>query len=176
MGVVRREGDWRLEKVSEGVYEITYDREPQMKVITPDYTPDPLNDERQDLMIDVREVDSKRDAKKLFREVASGGPPTAGFNLDSTPSTGTGTSPTAGGGELENVPNIAVISVFLFVGGYARYNVGLDLSAPSFLFGLLLVGVSVAATGWAWLLYRTKGIDSMIAFLFATSSDSGSGE
>jgi len=34
MGVVRREGDWRLEKQSEGVYEITFRREPQMKILT----------------------------------------------------------------------------------------------------------------------------------------------
>lgn len=174
MGVVRSEGDWRLEKVSDGVYEVTYDRDPQMKVITPDYTPDPLNDERRDLMIDVREVDSFTDAENLFQEVASGRPLNAGFNLAGGPAVGNESSHTNQAGELEDVPNIALIPVFLFVGGYVMYNAGFDLTAPTFLFGLLLVGVSVVATGWAGLLYKTKGTESVMEFLFATSSDSGS--
>lgn len=174
MGVVRSEGDWRLEKVSNGVYEITYDRDPQIKVITSDYTPDPLNDERQDLMIDVREVDSFSDAENLFNEVASRGPPNTGFNVGGDSAAIVGSSATEQAGELEDVPNIALIPVFLFVGGYVMYNAGFALTAPTFLFGLLLVGVSVVATGWAGLLYKTKGTDSVMEFLFATSSDSGS--
>lgn len=176
MGVVRSEGDWRLEKVSEGDYQITYEHDPRLKVITSDYTPDPLNDERQDFMIDVREVDSFADAERLFQEVASGGPPNDGFNLGSSLPIGTESAPTDGAGDLEDVPNIALISVFLFVGGYVVYTVGFDLTDPSFLFGMLLVGVSLAATGWAGLLYKTKGIDTTLEFLFTTSSDSGTSQ
>lgn len=173
MGVVRSEGNWRLEKVRDGVYEITYDHEPRVKVITSDYTADPLNDERHDFMIDVREVDSFTDAERLFQEVASGGAPSAGFTLGSSPSIGSGSEPTDEAGDLEDVPNVVIISVFLFVGGYVIYTVGFDLTDPSFLFGMLLVGVSLAATGWAGLLYKTKGIDTTLEFLLTTSSDSG---
>lgn len=74
MGVVRRTGDWRLEKREEGVYEITFRHEPQLRVLTPTA---PAY-ERNAMMLEtapIQEVGSYSEAEGLFEERAHGPPP-----------------------------------------------------------------------------------------------------
>lgn len=74
MGVVRRMGDWRLEKRDAAVYEVTFRDEPQLRVLTPDAPPY----ERKTPLFDsvrVEEVRSYSEAEGLFEEKAHGPPP-----------------------------------------------------------------------------------------------------
>lgn len=80
MGTVRREGDWRLEKRRDGVYEITFRKEPQLKVTTPESTGGDFNWVFDTLP--VRHVDSYNEAEGLFEEHAQGFPP-MGFDIGS---------------------------------------------------------------------------------------------
>jgi hypothetical protein len=70
MEVVRREGAWRLEKQKEGVYVITRQKNPEIKLLTPEYDPDPFNDPFIDT-ITVQEVGSVQEAEDLFEERAN---------------------------------------------------------------------------------------------------------
>ncbi len=74
MGVVRRTGDWRLEKREEGVYEVTFRNEPQLRVLTPDAPPYESTGVLLDL-IPIEEVRSYSEAEGLFEEKAHGPPP-----------------------------------------------------------------------------------------------------
>ena len=74
MGVVRRMGDWRLEKRDEGVYEATFRNEPQLRVLTPDAPPYERNTPLFD-SVPVEEVRSYSEAEGLFEEKAHGPPP-----------------------------------------------------------------------------------------------------
>lgn len=71
MGVVRREGNWRLEKHDDGVYEVTYNDQSELRVITSDYEPTGFNDKRNDFTIPVREVQSFTEAEELFEQKAT---------------------------------------------------------------------------------------------------------
>lgn len=90
MGVVRREGDWRLEKRDEGVYEVTYRKSVEMKVLTPDYQPGVTEITGVDV-VPVREASAYAEVEELFEERAQAGPP----DDVGTPSSGTGGSPSA---------------------------------------------------------------------------------
>lgn len=87
MGVVRREGDWRLEKRDEGVYEVTYRGTVEMKVLTPDYQPGVTEITAVDV-VPVREASAYAEVEELFEERARGGPP----DDFEAPSSGTGGS------------------------------------------------------------------------------------
>lgn len=87
MGVVRREGDWRLEKRDEGVYEVTYRKSVEMKVHTPDYQPGVTEIPAVDV-VPVREASGYAEVEELFEERARGGPP----DDVGTPASGTGGS------------------------------------------------------------------------------------
>ncbi len=68
IGVVKREGKWRLEKDKEGVYLITKREEVRAKIITDDYSPkSPLSDERGSMMTETIEVKNFKKAKKTFK-------------------------------------------------------------------------------------------------------------
>lgn len=74
MGVVKRDGKWRLEKKKKGVYLVTERREVQAKIITGEYEAEgAFNDERNDMMANVIEVKDFDEAKKEFRKFAEGG-------------------------------------------------------------------------------------------------------
>lgn len=68
MGVVKRNGKWRLKKKEKGVYIITERKEERAKIITGDYVPEGLSDERNSMMLDVIEVSDFREAKKEFKD------------------------------------------------------------------------------------------------------------
>ncbi|MFB6213694.1 MAG: hypothetical protein ABEJ07_03995 [Candidatus Nanohaloarchaea archaeon] len=74
MGVVKRDGKWRLEKKKKGVYLVTERGQQKAKIITGDYEPDgPMNDKRDDMMSNVIEVKDFNEAKKEFRSFVEGG-------------------------------------------------------------------------------------------------------
>lgn len=90
MGVVRREGDWRLEKRDQGVYEVTYREEVELKVLTPEYEPEVTAIPAVDV-VPVREAGAYAEVEELFEERAEGGPP----DDFGTPRSGTDGSPSA---------------------------------------------------------------------------------
>lgn len=67
MGVVKRDGRWRLEKKKEGVYRITERKEVRAKIITGDYVASGFSDERSDMFTEVIEVKDFSAAKKEFK-------------------------------------------------------------------------------------------------------------
>ncbi|MFB6107425.1 MAG: hypothetical protein ABEJ82_01130, partial [Haloplanus sp.] len=73
MGVVRREGDWRLEKVQDGLYEVTCQKRTELKIVTSEYNPTAFDDERYGMAVPVREVNSFSDAESIFEEMARKG-------------------------------------------------------------------------------------------------------
>lgn len=73
MGVVKRDGKWRLEKKQNGVYLVTEKGQQEAKIITGEYEPSgPMNDERNDIMANVIEVKDFKEAKKEFESFAKG--------------------------------------------------------------------------------------------------------
>lgn len=72
MSVVKRDGKWRLEKKKDGVYIVTERKEDVAKIITSDYEPEGLNDERSSLRLEVIEVKDFKEAKKVLNEYTSG--------------------------------------------------------------------------------------------------------
>lgn len=67
MGVVKKDGKWRLEKKKDGVYLITERKEPQAKIITDEYVAEGLTDERASMSMEVIEVSDFKQAKKEFK-------------------------------------------------------------------------------------------------------------
>lgn len=80
MGVVKREGKWKLEKKKEGVYLVAERGEQKAKIITGDYEPSGMmNDERNSMMANVIEVKDFSEAKKEFKNFVNGGNSTGLF-------------------------------------------------------------------------------------------------
>ena len=74
MGVVKRDGKWRLEKKKEGVYLVTERGEQKAKIITGEYEPSGMmNDERSSMMANVIEVKDFEEAKKEFNSFTQEG-------------------------------------------------------------------------------------------------------
>lgn len=173
MGVVRKEGQWRLEKAAEGVYEVTYDREAEVKIITSDYTPQGFNDERQDFAIPVREVDSFTQAEDEFYAIADEGSTDRGFGIGIDTGLGGSNSqstqePIESNGDFEDVPAVAVILGALIVGSYLISTAGIDLNSSSFLLGVTFVIVGIGGISWTYLIYRSDGISEATSFLIST--------
>lgn len=194
MGIVRRKEEWRLEKLEEGHYEVTYQREPQAKVITPDYSPD-IMDETSFATISVREVTSYAEAEGIFEEYAHGGPPgdTALFG-------GGGLSPIGSGqGDLglnfggddsvgfnggdddsiedaENLPPGGIALAFLLAGGMVLSISGFAPNEPTFLAGAGMAGLGGAIFAWAAFLFRTRGWREAVDFLVTVDEETPTAE
>lgn len=176
MGVVRREGDWRLEKQEEGVYEITHRRRPQVKVLTPDYTPG-MVDEHSMAAVPVREVGSYEEAKGLFEEHAEGRQST-GLGPPSMEPTSLGS--VDGGRDLDfslgnegedvDLPPGGIALVLLLTGGIFVYSS--DFAVGSLVFSIgILVGIGgVLILAFAGVIYKTKGAAEAIDFLVSSDS------
>ena len=67
MGVVKKDGKYRLEKKKGGVYLVTERKDPIVKIITSEYEANDIIDER--IGLDVREVREFKEAKKEFQNV-----------------------------------------------------------------------------------------------------------
>lgn len=189
MGVVRREGEWRLEKRDEGLYEVTYQRERQAEIRTPGYRPG-LGDDITAGLVPVHKVDSYAEAEGLFEEFAHGGPPASmgGFGVPSSASTGTletdSTAQRRNTGldfeedldvlkDIENVPPGGLSLVFLITGGLFISTSGITLGEPVFLIGAGLILSGFVIIGWAVVLGRTQSWDDAIQFLRTTGKKSG---
>lgn len=81
MSVVRREGKWRLHKQQDGLYEVTYEKQLELKIFTDDYSSSGILDGRDDPTTQSREVASFSEAEQLFEDIVNGNEST-GF-LDS---------------------------------------------------------------------------------------------
>lgn len=173
MGVVRKEGDWRLEKTAEGVYQVTYDRNPEVKIITSDYTPQGFNDERQDFSVPVREVGSFTGVEDEFYSIAEATSTPRGMGIGFDAGIG-GSNPQSTQGsvetdaDLEDVPTVVIILGLLLAGSFLIYTVGLDINSTSFLIGISFVIVGIGGIGWTYLLYRKEGISEATEFLLST--------
>lgn len=74
MGVVKRDGKWRLEKKKEGVYLVTERGQQKAKIITGEYEPSGMmNDEWSSMMANVIEVKDFEEAKKEFNRFTQEG-------------------------------------------------------------------------------------------------------
>lgn len=176
MGVVRREGDWRLEKKRDGVYEITFQREPQMKVFTSDASPrrgqPPMFDS-----IPLREVASYSEVEGLFEENAHG-PPPMGMSYSSTRS-GTGGDLLPDGELGEDVDfselppggfGVALILTGCFI-LYSFWGAGNNLL---FLFGVGFAGGGLLILSYGGYLLKTEGWQEAWDFLATSADEKGS--
>jgi len=173
MGVVRREGDWRLEKLEEGHYEISYQRDPQAKVITPEYEAGMMDDATLSAL-PVHEVGSYSEAEGIFEEHTYGGSP-AGFAAPNSSSSADEfnlgfDSATAeeGSDEDMNLPPGGLALALLFAGGVVVYGTGLSFDSPSFMIGSGLGLIGLAILAWAVVLYQKRGPEEAIDFLMTT--------
>lgn len=184
MGVVRREGEWRLEKREEGLYEVTFRREPQAKVVTPDYTQGMIDDISLG-MVPVHEVDSYAEAEGLFEERAHGGPPAGMAPVGGRNSSHIDADAAEvdlgldfGGGDreafedVEKLPPGGFALVFLLVGGVVLSISGFAPGEPMFLVGAGMAIIGAAIVGWAVVLFRTQGWSEALEFL-VTVEDQG---
>lgn len=186
MGVVRREGQWRLLKREEGLYEVTYRREPQVKVVTPDYSPG-MGDDVSLSPIPVHEVSSYAEAEGIFEEHAHRGQPAG---VASFGSAGSSPGSSVGGGDLglgfgdgdgldddafiedaEKLPPGGIALALLLVGGVILSISGLAPGEPTFLVGAGLAGLGVAIVAWALILFRTKGWREAVDFLITVDRE-----
>jgi len=168
MGVVRREGDWRLEKQEQGVYEVTYQEQPELKIITTDYNPQGMVDERADFATPVHEVESFSDAKSLFQEMAQ----------DQSRGSGGVAQPLGGSidvgsldieeveDDLPDVPPVGALLLGLVVSGYLIAQSELVVDSPLFLIGGAFLLLPVVVLGLTYQVYSSEGVGAAIAYLF----------
>lgn len=187
MGVVQREGYWRLEKRGEGLYEVTYQREREAEIRTPEYRPG-FGDDIVAGVVPIHEVDSYAEAEGLFEEFSHGGPPTGIGNIGSSSTTTGGLAadlnPSGGSHgldfkddlnlfeEMENVPRGGLSLVFLIAGGFFISTSGMHFGEPIFVIGTGLLLAGLVIIGWAGVLGRTHGWDEAIQFLATTGEKS----
>lgn len=196
MGVVRREGEWRLEKVEEGHYELTHRGELEGKVLTPDYDPGFMDDASMGMHA-VYEVDSYAEAEGVFEEHARGdsrlfASDRSSQSLTESDSTGdSGFSGARGGSsgssatatedvnllpEGQGLPPGAFALVLLLSGLIVLGTYGSDPSNPAFLFALAMLGVGALILGWAAFLGRADGWRAAFDFLSGANTDTGTSE
>lgn len=174
MGVVRREGDWRLHKRDKGVYEVTHSERVEMKILTSDYTPDTFQDERTDFTVPVREVDSFSDAESLFKNVAGEGNPRSGANFSPASNTGSidMTVPEMNeDGEFPEIPPIGVVFISAIAGGLFVSQSGFALQSPVFLIGAGLLAIGFAVLGVTYWKFSSEGTGAAVEFLLSTGDD-----
>ena len=185
MGIVRREGDWRLEKREEGLYEITHQRDVQLKVLTPDYNPGNFEDPMIDTM-PVSEVGSYEEVKGLFEEKAHGGAPSSfglgggsqmesiNTNLDQSVERDL----TAAGEELEDVdapPGVIAIGL-LIVGGAILFTQGWQPTQTVFLVGAVMAFVGLLILVWGVMVGKSSGWNAATELLFESEGHDSSSQ
>jgi len=177
MGVVRREGDWRLEKEAEGVYVVTFRSEPDLKIRTPDHSPG-MFDEHGVSMVPVREVSSYSEAEGLFEEHANGGRSRSTDNIDPVSmdvETDLPDRDISIGDDGENVrlPPGGIALVLLFAGGIYLYTAAPPVGSLPFGIGGAFVGVGFLIFGWGIVIYHTRSLEEALEFLVTTSENDG---
>lgn len=190
MGVVRREGSWRLEKEEEGHYEITHQKEAQAKVVTPEYTPGMMDDASL-APVPIQEVESYEEVKGTFEEYAKGkqtgvdplmgGNSTTGSTNQGSLGFGSdgagdgGLSLEGGDGDLledaENIPPGVFGLALLLTGVFAVSTSGLAPGEPVFLVGVGMAGVGLLIFAWAGILLNSQGWEEAVEFLTRTNDE-----
>jgi hypothetical protein len=172
MGVIRREGDWRLEKRDDGMYEISYQERPELKIITSDHSQQGITHERTDFTIPVREVESFSDAEALFQEAAQGGPPGVG-GVASQPSDNVDpTTLEIGDGDgFPDLPPVGALLVGAILGGYLIVESGLSIRSPMFLIGGAFLILPLGVLALTYQVYTTEGAGAAVTYLFTVQSE-----
>jgi hypothetical protein len=163
MGVVRREGDWRLEKRSKGVYEITFRKETQLKVLTPDAHATQSGYSGFD-SLPVEEVSSYSEAEGLFEEKAHG-PPPLGATLSAS-SSRIGSL----GGDSE-LPPYGIGLVFFAVGGFSTHLFWGAENPYYVLLGVACMVIGLLPFAYAGYLFRAEGWRSAWEFLVSVEDN-----
>ncbi|WP_254763369.1 HNH endonuclease [Natrinema marinum] len=181
MGVVRREGEWRLEKVEEGLYDVTYDKTVEANIITSDYEPAVFND-RSAIGVPSYEADSPSEAKDIFDEIVANGSTSAissfGPAVDSNIEN-RGAELRYSGGEvdenladaLEDLPPGGFALTLSLTGLIVLYSSSFTVGSPAFYLGSGMVMVGGAIFGWAAVLFSTSGAGEAWDFLTTVDSD-----
>lgn len=174
MGVVRRNGDWRLEKQAAGVYEVTHQQRTEMKIITSEYNQRGFVDEGANFTVPVREVGSFSEAESLFDEMVQGRSSLIGGAAP--PATGNaGSSLDLGDGDadLSDVPPAALLVGGLLVGGFLIAQSGLAVGSTTFLIGGAFLLLPLAVTALTYRVYADEGAGAAVNFLLTTEDDDG---
>ncbi|WP_224447801.1 HNH endonuclease [Haloprofundus salilacus] len=167
MGIVRRDGKWRLDKREAGVYEVTFENQPELKIVTSDYSPRGFMDERTDFSIEVREVDSFSEAEALFEEVAKGSSSRIGGH--SLPIGANESETFDGSGEdysLSDLPPVGALLFGTLVGGILINSSGLAVQSMSFLIGVAFFILPLAVLAFTYREYASNGPKAAITYLF----------
>ncbi|MFD1588123.1 HNH endonuclease [Halorientalis brevis] len=179
MGVVRREGQWRLHKRAEGVYEVTHKDRIELKIVTDDYRPTGVGDARDDMTVPVREVSSFNDAEALFEDMVAGRSAGGGLGTAQPMAGSSGLdldlSQGEGDADWEDLPPGGVLLVGVIAGGLFLSQTGFDTSNPVFFLGVGLLGVGIVVSGLAYREYQQDGFGAALDYLVTTGDDDGSG-
>lgn len=171
MGVVRREGDWRLEKQQEGVYEITHKKNVERKVVTSDYRSQGFDDQRMDFAVPVDEVESYADVERVFERMQSKQDPGTGLGNFGSGSLSSGMQTGDGDGELGDLPPGGVLLVGVIGGGLFVFQSGFDPQSVVFLVGVGLLLLAVAVSAMAYVRYRSGGVGEAAEFLLGDGEE-----
>ncbi|WP_254861650.1 HNH endonuclease [Halovivax gelatinilyticus] len=172
MGVVRREGDWRLEKRRDGVYQITFRTEPQLNV----YTPDASRLRNQPLFeaVPTYDVGSYSEVEGLFEEKAHGPPP---LGMASPANGPTGRASTESDDlDLDDVPPIGISVAFLLVGGFTIYTFWGTTNTIALLFGLGFLALGLLPLGYAAYRFNADGWRAAAEFLVTVEANDDTAE
>jgi hypothetical protein len=184
MGVVRREGDWRLEKRQESLYEITYQRDLEAMAVTPDYSQG-MMDDLAVAAVPVHEVDSYAEAEGLFEEHAHGRTPDSLGVAGNTGGVGQSWTASGGGGDLtttdesfdleNSLPPGGLAVVLAVVGGIVLSQTGFAPGEPTFLVGTAMTVIGVAIFAWAGVVFQSEGSAAALDFLVTVDQDGTNG-
>lgn len=169
MGIVRREGNWRLDKLEAGVYEVTFKHQSELKIVTSDYSPHGFMDERADFSIEVHEVDSFSDAEVLFEKMVQGNSSRIGGLSMPIGANGSATfEGSEGNGSLSDLPPIGALLFGALVGGVLINSSGLAVQSTSFLIGAVFLLLPLVVLALTYREYASNGPKAAITYLFTT--------
>lgn len=173
MGVVRRDGDWRLDKQKDGVYQVTYKKEPQLKIITSDYTPDGFTDARNDFSVPVREVKSFSDAVSLFEDTSRGEPSIGRIPSPISRGEGLGSDISFGEGDddFPDLPPGGVLLVGFGAGGYLIAQSGFVFESPQFILGGVLLALGIVVASLTYRVYASEGVGAAVDYLISEEKE-----
>lgn len=187
MGVVRRDGPWRLEKREPGYYEITRNNRSEVEILTPEYDSGMVGSTNP--AVPTKEVDSYQEAEGLFEEYSQGDSgdsqgttDSEGLGLDfdmgsngGSADLGSDISTDFGGdpvdGEDITIGMVALISLVL--GGAFLYAFGVSFSDTWSQAGMGAVLIGLLILGYAALVARKDGLSAAADLLSTTITGQG---
>ncbi|MFW5900213.1 MAG: HNH endonuclease, partial [Halodesulfurarchaeum sp.] len=161
-------GDWRLEKRGEGIYEITFRKQAQERIITSDAAPGASYGDLFEPISTTR-VESYQEAEGLFEERAHG-PPPLGMSY-AEPDSSSARSNSEGiddDFDLSELSKGGIGLVFLIAGVFSLYMFDSTANESVLLFGVLFLLGGLGIFGYAGYLFRIDGIGAAWEFLSQT--------